>query len=433
MLLPYHLRLALRSLRRDAGLSITIVVVLAVAAGIFCTALMHYLRTYGTASLRPSLHQVEIDVPHDTLEAAFKDTGNEPNVLAQRQRTSFSIARVLAGSGLAVEQTATFRGRLLVEGEDANAATTLPPRNARFVTADFFSMFEPSFRWGAPWSRADEARGDAVVVLGRALADRLFAGDGVGRQVLVDGRAFRVVGVLAHDQPFAPEWDRVVTGAAQDQLYLPFDEAARLGARPEAAVQMAPFGPRHADLLASPTICVAFWIDLPTPALRDAYAAYLKTTLGAGGVRYHLRDLATLRRALALPRTVMSFFVSLTFLVLVGAGLVVTRLLLAKSLVRQGELSIFRAVGAPRASIMVRQLLEAALLAAAGGVVAMAVAAPAAFVDNRLVADTDIALAVTPTAFGLTFAATVVVGSVAALYPAWRAASRRPTTTLMRT
>ena len=72
LLLPYHLRLALRSLRRDPGLSATIVLVLAIAAGIFCTALMHYLRNHQTTSSAPaSLHQVEIAVAREALAAAF--------------------------------------------------------------------------------------------------------------------------------------------------------------------------------------------------------------------------------------------------------------------------------------------------------------------------------------------------------------------------
>ena len=221
--------------------------------------------------------------------------------------------------------------------------------------------------------------------------------------------------------------------ARRISLYLPFAEHERLLARPESPISDGPEGPRYADMLASRTTSVAFWIDLPTPALREAYARYLATALGARGVRYELRDLALLRHALGLPKSALNFFVFLTFLVLAGAGLVASRLYLAKGLTRQGELSIFRAVGAPRLSLVVRQLLEAMLLSALAGVSATAVAAASAFVYNRLVADTDIPLAVTPLAFALMFTATMVVGTAAALYPAWRAAARRPTLTRMLT
>jgi putative ABC transport system permease protein len=436
-LLPYHLRLALRSLRRDPGLSTTIVVVLAIAAGIFSTALMHYLRNYvATSALPASLHQVEVVVPHEALAAAFKGSNAEPNVVAARERLSFPMLRVLAASGVPSRQTRTFRARVLVGGpHEAGGRAALPPwpRNARFADADLFGMFGLPFRYGGPWTRRDEAGAAPVVVLSQPLNDQLFAGaDSVGRTVMVDDRPFRVEGVLAGDQPFSPEWDRSVTGGPQDQLYLPFDEHGRLLARPESPVSAAPEGPRYADLLASDTVAAVFWIDLPTAALRADYARYLEATLGARGVRYTLRDLARLRRELPFPHTVLTFFLFLTFLVLVGGGLVSTRLHLAKSLTRQGELSIFRAVGAPRGAIMARQLLEALVLSTLGGVAAVFVAGPSAYVYNHLIGDTDIPLTLTPASFGITLAATVLVGTLAALYPAWRAAARRPTTAIMR-
>jgi putative ABC transport system permease protein len=243
---------------------------------------------------------------------------------------------------------------------------------------------------------------------------------------MIDDRPFRIAGVLADEQPFSPEWDRTVTGGVQDAVYLPFAEHERLRSRPEAQIVLAPMGPTYGDLLGSDTVAVTFWIDLPTPALRDGYARYLARALDGRGVRYRLRDLPALRRELGVPRTVMTFFVSLTFLVLAGAGLVTMRLLLAKSLMRQSELSIFRAVGAPRGALVTRQVLEAALLAAAGGLAGAFVAGPSAFLYNRMVADTDIPIGLTPLSFAVTFAATVLIGTLAALYPAWRAAARRP-------
>jgi putative ABC transport system permease protein len=422
-LLPYHLRLAVRSLRRDAGLSATIVIVLAVAAGVFSTAVMHYVRLYSWAGALPaSAHQVEIVERHLALETGFEGTNNAPNILASRTRVSFPLYRVLAGSGLRTRQVGTYRSRVMVGGRELRVV------NARFTGRDLFGLFGMRFRGGGAWSAADEAGAAPVVVLGPVLNDQLFDGaNSVGRTVMIDDREFRVAGVLADEQPFSPEWDRTVTGGAQDQLYLPFGEGARLHARPEAAVPEQPLGPAYGELQDAHVVAVAFWIDLPLPEQRHLYDLYLKEQLGGRGLTYVLRDLPTLRRELGPKRTVMTFFVFLTFLVLLGAGFVTMRLLLAKSITRQGELSIFRAVGAPRGALVVRQVLEATLLASMGGVAAAAVAGPSAFLYNRLVGDTDISLAITPTSFVITLAATMAVGTLAALYPAWRGAARRPT------
>jgi putative ABC transport system permease protein len=434
LLLPYQLRLAVRSLRRDPGLSATIVVVLAVAAGIFAAALMHYLRIYGASGhASPSLHQVEVKVPATSLTRAFSGSTGEPNVLAGRMRVSYPNYQRLAASGIPARQTACFRSRVYVQPDGVGTADFRPrPVNVRFVDADFFGMFGADLRWGAVFSREDEAAGAPVVVIAKDLNRRLFGGtDSVGRTLRVDGRPFRIVGVLAEDQPFAPEWDRVVTGSPQDLLYLPFPEHVRLRARPEAPVQQAPSGTRYAELLASSTVFVSFWVDLPTPESRAAYAAFVRTALDPRDVTV-LRDLAQLRVDFRYPRTGITFFVFLTFVVLLGAGLITARLLLAKGVARRHELGIFRALGAPRRSLVIRQLYEAALLSSLAGVLSLAVAMPQAAYYNHLVADTDIPLRVTAPCFLITFSATVVVGLAFALYPAWRAASRSASVALVR-
>ena len=82
-LIPYHTRLAWRSLRRDPGLSATIIIVLAVAACIFSTALIHWLRLYGPRpALSPGLHQVEISVDDRALRVAFIGSSAAPSKLA---------------------------------------------------------------------------------------------------------------------------------------------------------------------------------------------------------------------------------------------------------------------------------------------------------------------------------------------------------------
>jgi len=440
-LLPYHLRLAARSLRRDPGLSAAIVLVMAVVAGLFCTCVMHYLRTHGPPPpVSPDLHHVEIEHTWSSVRGALEGTSAETNVLALRMRISYPTYRALAGSGIPARQTATFRARLLVQPPDAPPAPVLPadvdpqgcasrPRNARFVNADFFSLFTVPLRYGAPWTGQDEARGEPVVVLSKVLNEELFDGaNSVGRTVLINGRPHRVAGVCAQEQPFVPEWDRAVTGSSQDMLYLPFPEHQRLAAYPEMPIHMAPAGPSYRDLLDSDDVLfLTYWIELTTPAQRQAYARYLAEALRARGVPYVLRDLAQLRQSLRQPHGAISFFLFVTSLIMVAGGLITARLLLAKGMARRDELGIFRALGAPRGSLFARQLLEALLLSVAAGVASLAVSWPAAAAYNHAVADTDIPLALSGAAFAITFAATVAVGVVCAIFPAWRAADRAPT------
>lgn len=443
-LLPYHLRLALRSLRRDPGLSAAIMLVMAVVGGLFCVCMMHFLRTHGPSPpASPDLHQVEVLRTWGSGQEALDGTSAETSAIAMRMRISYPSYRTLAGSGIPTRETATFRARLLVQSAqlpDTKAAAIAPlvdpgpgtyrsrPRNARFVNADFFSLFAVPLRHGAAWSRDEEARGEPVVVLSKALNDELFGGaNSVGGTVLVNGRPHRVAGVCAHHQPFVPEWDRALTGDSQDSLYVPFPEHERLAARPEMPIFRAPTGPGYGDLLASGDVLfLSYWLELPTAAQREGYARYLAGSLGARGVSYVLRDLAGVRRDLPQPHGAITFFLFVTSLIMVAGGLIMARLLLAKGLARRDELGIFRALGAPRASLFSRQLLEALLLSGAAGVASLAVSWPASAFYNRAVADTDIPLALSGAAFGVTFAVTVAVGILFAIFPAWRAANRGP-------
>jgi len=434
-LLLYHVRLAGLSMRRDPGLSATIVAVMTVVAGIFSTGLLHYLRFYGPVpEPAPGLHHAEVGTAASTLPDAFHGTTAAPNAIGARMRASYPDYLLLAGSHIPARQTGTFRARVLVRRPAAAVdAEWSSPRNARFVNADFFGMFGVALGAGAPWTGAEEAAGDAVVVISKRLADELFpAGDALGATLLINGLPYRIVGICAAHAPTAPPWDPAAAGGAQDLLYLPFGAHERLVVSPEMTIHVSPHGPSRADLFASREIFVSYWAELPTEASRRAYRAYLDQTFGARGVPVALRDLPALRAAFASPPTAVGFFMFLTTMILLGGGLIMTRLLLAKGLARGDELGIFRALGAPRRSLFTRQLIEAALLSGAAGVLSILIAGPQAFFYNRAVADTDIPIAVTPHAFIITLGATVGVGLLCALYPAWRASTRAPTVALGR-
>ena len=229
------------------GLSATIVIVLAVAACMFSTALIHWLRLYGPLpALSPGLHQVEIGVDDRTLRVAFVGSNAAPSQLASHTRVSFPNYQVLAASGIPARQMATFRSRLWIarrwRRRRLRRATGRPrlqrSHNARFVDGAFFTMFAPAPAVGialvAPTTRSP-AR--PRVVLSRRMNDDLFDGaDSTGKTVRVDGRPYVVSGVLAEDAPVTAEWDPSAAGGGQDAIYLPFAEHQRLQAWPRDAV-----------------------------------------------------------------------------------------------------------------------------------------------------------------------------------------------------
>jgi putative ABC transport system permease protein len=422
--LGHHLRLALRDVRRNPGLSLAIFVGLALASCIWSTANCHYLRLHGGfPPLSPALHQVELR--HPRTPTGSGDWGlNQTGGLVARTQVSYPEYRVLAGSGIPARQAASMRARTLVARGPTDAALALP---ARFVQADFFQFFPIPLR-GRPFTGQDDQQSRAVAVIGYRAAQELFpGGDAVGATVMVDGHPFLIVGAVADHGPMRPVWDIAMTGGKQDALYLPFSWWQRLLARPEVPLTQVATGARFDDLLRAPTLFISFWLELPTEASRQAYRAYLDRHLGGpDGPGYELRDFPTWAAAFEMPFSDIRFFTILTGLVLLGGGFNASRLLLAKGVARRSELGIHRALGASRMSIFARQMSEAALLAVPAALLGILLAVPYNGLFNRLVEISDVPVRMTLEGFARGFIPAVLVGVAAAIYPAWRLSQTGP-------
>jgi putative ABC transport system permease protein len=432
----YQLRLVVQGLRRHPGRSLAIVVGLALAGAMWTFGVCRYLRHHGPyPALSPHLHQV--DVAHQETPAITRLHGNTHTTAgwATHTRISFPEYQALQGSGIPTRETATFRARLLASNPEASGPAALAQLvRARFVGADFFPLFELPLQRGRGFTAAEDADNETVVVIGHRLNQRLFAGaDSVGRSVLLEGRRFRVVGIVAGDQPVRPTWEIAAMDRDQDAIYLPFRWFHPLRARPETLVYQSPAGPRYDDLLRSDALFVSFWVELPTAERRAAFRAFLDDRLGGKGRSYVLRNFAEWTAAFTLPGTRIAFLSLLSGLLLVVAGFSVSRLLLATSITRRGEIGVHRALGASRGILFVGQMLEAAVLSFVAALLGVALALPYMALFNRVVADVDIPVQLTGTTFLIGAGVAFVTGLGSALYPAWRVARTPPTLRLERT
>ena len=78
-----------------------------------------------------------------------------------------------------------------------------PPfdEGVRLANTAFFPMFDVPFLYGQPWSERDDQDHASVIVIGRELNDRLFAGENsVGRSLQLNDNFFKIVGVLDDDR-----------------------------------------------------------------------------------------------------------------------------------------------------------------------------------------------------------------------------------------
>jgi putative ABC transport system permease protein len=425
----YHLRLAALSLRRNWVISAIMLLALAMGNGVWSIAVGQWIRFQGVETpLSPSLHQVEIIRPRDA-NSFFDDSAPRNPYLAapaimRRTQLSWSEARRLAASHVPVRQTLGARAEVLARR--AGAGEPPEARMARFTNAAFFGMFGRPFAQGGPWTAADEEAGANVVVLGRATARALFpAGGAVGQTVLVEGRPFRVTGVLAEYQPLNAPWALLIIGGREDALFLPLGEVDHLRVVPDQPMPQTAFGVGRAALLASDARFVTAWVDLPTPQHVTDYRIELEARLGPGN--WSLRSLADWRRDLAMPSSQISFFSFLGLIVLVGGAFNLARWLLTKGLTRAEELGVYRALGAPRASIFARTFLEGALLAAPAALLAPVMSLPILWLFNRYIHVVDMPLEVSRLCVVVSIVAPLLMCALGSTLPAWRLARTRPT------
>ena len=145
---------------------------------------------------------------------------------ALQPQISYTDAIGLMNAHAAQRQTAMY--------STGGALTPPNPRAAAVSGAVFappmrisFAMFEVPFRFGGPWSAADDAGRADVVVIARKLNDKVFGGaNSVGKTVNLDDHDYRVVGVTDRWEPMPKFYDlnNGKYGKSED-MFMPFTRA----------------------------------------------------------------------------------------------------------------------------------------------------------------------------------------------------------------
>lgn len=428
----YDLRLALQSLRRNPGLSA--LMVLAIALGIaVCTVtftVYHAMATNPIPERSERLHAVTLDTWGADRPYDEKQPENPPPLLTYRDATALHDANV------APRSLVMYRSGTLLVPERAG----VKPYNAtvRVTTHEFFGMFDVPFQYGQGWDAAADAGPQPVVVLSSDTNDKVFGGENsVGRMLKLGNIEYRVIGVL---QPWAPspKFFDLNTGAFEDpeDAYLPFGwgRALEMPVYGNTNCWKAESGSTYEDFLNSECVWLQLWADLPAPADREKYQAYLdnyaRAQKAAGRLPRPLNNRIYdveqwLERNEVVQRDNRVLIgIALLFL---GVCLVnVVGLLLAKFLNGATLSGLRRALGASRRDIVRQHMTEVLVLGLAGGAfgVLLAMAGLAGIRGlygsdfNRAAYErlTEIDLGVVVVSLALS----LVAGAIAGWYPSWR-------------
>jgi len=428
----YYLELALRSLKRSPGL--TALMVLAIGFGV--AASMTSWSVFRAVSGDPiPWKSAQLFVPQIDMWGpdGRNADGSPPNAM------DYADAVALMREHRAKLQSAMYQISPSVVPADAGKHPLNVSGHA--VYGEFFPMLDVPFEFGSGWSTDDDTNRAQVVVIGSKLNQKLFGGaNSVGRTVNIEGRDYRVVGVLDHWNPQPRFYDVVNSGGFAtdaDDVFLPFQTAiqANIPNDGNTNCNAVPKESGFVGLQHSACAWIAFMAELDDAAAVQAYRSYLdgyaREQQQAGRFAWapnnRLLDVpAWLNNQHVVPSdTKVSLLVALGLLLVCLVNTV--GLLLAKFLRRSSEIGVRRALGAPRAAIYTQFLTEAGIVGAAGGVLGLVLTgAGVASVGWVLPKDIAALARLDVSLLALTLLVAVVATMLAGLYPTYRASRVQP-------
>ena len=425
----YYLELGLRSLRRNPVLTALMVIGIAtgIAASMTTLTVMYLLGNDPIPWKSDRLHYVQLD--NWDASNPYRDDGRPPDQI------TYQDAVALMQAGKADKQAAMFKIALPIQPENKD----LKPFRAlgRATYNDFFGMFEPRFKYGAPWNRDQDTGHARVVVLGQDINEKLFGGqDSTGKTVRIDGTDYSIVGVLDEWKLRTRYYD-LTNGAFgdPDEFFLPFTTAVDLKQRSSGnnSCWKTP-GDGWDAYLQSDCVWIQMWAQLDTASRLDQYKSFLDNYVNEQkklgrfprpldnrllNVTEWMKDQKVVSHDVEVQTGLGFAFLIVCLVNTVG-------LLLAKFTRKSGEIGLRRALGASRRDVFTQYLIESGVVGLTGGLLGLAltglglVGVRALYEQYKSVAHLDWSMTL------MTVLLAIVSAIVAGVYPTWRACSVQP-------
>ncbi len=422
----YYLDLAVRSLKRNIGLTVLMIVAIAFGVGASMTTMtvLHVLSADPIPQKSDKLFYVRLD-PRSQHGQQF---GDEPPYQMTR-RDSENLLRAARA-----DRQAMMVG-CVAAIEPQRAGLEPFQLDARCTSADFFALFDVPFVAGTGWTADDDTRNARVAVLTRALAEKLFGSTNVvGKTVTVAGTEMRITGVIETWNPTPHFYDLTIGDYAKpEQLFLPFSTSRELKLLRNGNMNC---WSEHADpeAVGAPCEWIQFWVELGSSEKVDAYRSYLvnysleQKRIGNFEVdpNVHLHDVrGWLEKNEVVPKDVrLQVWIALGFLLVCLINTV--GLLLTKFLRRSSEIGVRRALGASKRSIFIQLLVEAGTIGLVGGIAGLALAWLGLWAVRETPAEYAHLAKLDMPMLALTFGLAVLSSVLAGLLPAWRGCQVTP-------
>ncbi len=424
----HYLWLGLKSLRRNPALTALTVLILAIGIAASMTSLT-LLYVMSSDPLPGQSQRLFVPQFNNGLLS-------DPNANDQANpQMSWLDAEQLLDDAQGTRRTVLYRVSVTVTPPRADMDAFFDGGMA--ATPDFFAMFQAPMAQGNPWSAAEDAAGAEVLVLSAPFARRLFGTESaLGRSVRLNGRDFRVVGVLDDWQPMPKIYRILGSGVlgAVEPFFMPLRTALAMELSNSGWVNCTGTQePGWANFLRAECNWLQYWVELE-PADVPAYRDYLRNHVAEQRQRGRLQRsedfvLSSVpewmaARGVVSDDTRLQAGLALAFF---AACLVnVVGLMAAKFAARAGEIGVRRALGASRQQVFMQFLVESGVIGLAGAALGLLLS----FGGLALIARRSEGMARVAQMDGTLLASTVLLAILGALlaglWPTWRAASVRP-------
>jgi len=293
---------------------------------------------------------------------------------------------------------------LRANGKVRRGAESITDVNIRGVTANMGDIDPVTPRDGRYISEGDDQSRSQVTMIGNDLATKLFPNvDPIGREILIEGRPFQVVGVA-----------RIIGtafGQSQDNFaYIPMQTYFKMyGTQETIWLNIQARGPE--------------WMERTQDEARAMMRARRHLPPNEPD-NFGIFDQASLMELWKnLTGVIATAMVGIVSVFLVIGGVVIMNVMLATVTERTREIGIRKALGARRGDILLQFLIESAVMAAIGGALGVTLAYGIAGLTK---AATSVPINVPFFAVLTAEAISAAVGVFFGVYPAKKAAGLQP-------
>jgi putative ABC transport system permease protein len=379
----YNFQLALKSLKDRPALTFLTILTIAIGLGFYTTV---KTMSYQGGQV-PLAHKSEniFLVQMDNREITAEEVHQSRMVDTTYRDALNLMAMDLPG----VKQSFNWStyGILNVEDENINPQRT----TAAVTSSDFFTMFEPSFLYGNGWDKVTENSGEAVIVISKLMNDKLFGGNNsVGENVRIGTHVLKIIGVLDTWHLTSKFYNRSFWPGYPDNFFIPYTFAMENNLPRSAGFDCwaanaeisRSFRTENTErLIDSECAWVTFWAEIPDEQL-ESYRQQLNNYIeGQKALGRFPREILTYVTNLNDQLTYINgrvssrnIFPMLSVLFFAVCLLNAVGIILAKFMRRTKEVSLRRALGAKKKTIIAQHIIEVVIIGLLGGLLGIVVA-----------------------------------------------------------